>query len=51
MAEMLAQVGGVGVDQRRTLRGYDGALVVVSHDAAFLDAIGIQRRIELRPAC
>jgi len=29
------------------IRGYDGALLVVSHDAAFLDAIGIDRRIEL----
>ncbi|HEY0016331.1 MAG TPA: ABC-F family ATP-binding cassette domain-containing protein [Longimicrobium sp.] len=31
----------------QVLRGYDGALLVVSHDAAFLDAIGIERRIEL----
>lgn len=29
------------------LRAYDGALLVVSHDEAFLDAIGIDRRIEL----
>jgi ATPase subunit of ABC transporter with duplicated ATPase domains len=29
------------------LRGYDGALLVVSHDAAFLDAIGIDRRLDL----
>jgi ATPase subunit of ABC transporter with duplicated ATPase domains len=29
------------------LRAYDGALLVVSHDEAFLDAIGITRRIEL----
>jgi len=29
------------------LRGYDGALLVVSHDAAFLDAIGITRTIAL----
>jgi ATPase subunit of ABC transporter with duplicated ATPase domains len=29
------------------LRGYDGALLVVSHDAAFLGAIGIQRRVEM----
>jgi len=29
------------------LRGYDGALLVVSHDAAFLENIGVTRRIEL----
>ena len=29
------------------LRGYDGALLVVSHDAAFLEAIGTERRVEL----
>lgn len=29
------------------LRGYDGALLVVSHDEAFLDAIGITRRMDL----
>jgi ATPase subunit of ABC transporter with duplicated ATPase domains len=29
------------------LRAYDGALVVVSHDADFLEAIGIERRIAL----
>jgi ATPase subunit of ABC transporter with duplicated ATPase domains len=28
------------------LRAYDGALVVVSHDAAFLQAIGITRQVE-----
>ena len=32
------------------LRAWDGALVVVSHDADFLDAIGVDRRIELRPS-
>ncbi|AYO82629.1 ABC-F family ATP-binding cassette domain-containing protein [Methylobacterium brachiatum] len=30
------------------LRGYDGALLVVSHDPAFLDAIGIERNVEIR---
>ena len=29
------------------LRAYDGALLVVSHDAAFLEAIGITRRVGL----
>ena len=29
------------------LRAYDGALLVVSHDEAFLEAVGITRRIEL----
>lgn len=29
------------------LRAYDGALLVVSHDAAVLDAIGIDRRVDL----
>jgi ATPase subunit of ABC transporter with duplicated ATPase domains len=29
------------------LSAYDGALVVVSHDEAFLDAIGISRRVDL----
>lgn len=31
------------------LRGYDGALLVISHDEAFLNAIGITRRILLSP--
>jgi ATPase subunit of ABC transporter with duplicated ATPase domains len=31
------------------LRAYDGALVVVSHDEAFLQAMRISRRLELRP--
>jgi ATPase subunit of ABC transporter with duplicated ATPase domains len=31
------------------LRAYDGALLVVSHDAAFLEAIGVERRMELPP--
>ena len=29
------------------LRAYDGALLVVSHDEAFLEAIGITRRVDL----
>ena len=29
------------------LRAFDGALLVVSHDKAFLDAIGITKRVEL----
>jgi ATPase subunit of ABC transporter with duplicated ATPase domains len=29
------------------LRAYDGALLVVSHDQTFLDAIGITRRLGL----
>ena len=32
------------------LRAYDGALLVVSHDEAFLEAIGITRRLELSPS-
>jgi ATPase subunit of ABC transporter with duplicated ATPase domains len=32
------------------LHAYDGALLVVSHDEAFLQAIGITRRLELRTA-
>jgi ATPase subunit of ABC transporter with duplicated ATPase domains len=31
------------------LAAFDGALVVVSHDRAFLDALGIEREIVLRP--
>lgn len=30
------------------LQDYDGALVVVSHDADFLEAVGVDRRIELQ---
>jgi ATPase subunit of ABC transporter with duplicated ATPase domains len=29
------------------LRAYDGALLVVSHDEAFLEAIAITRRLDL----
>lgn len=32
------------------LSAYDGALLVVSHDETFLEAIGITRRLELGPA-
>jgi ATPase subunit of ABC transporter with duplicated ATPase domains len=31
----------------RALAGYDGALLVVSHDAAFLEAIGTTRMLSL----
>ena len=31
------------------LRAYDGALLVVSHDEAFLETIGITRRLDLAP--
>ncbi|WP_369816658.1 ATP-binding cassette domain-containing protein [Brevundimonas sp. Root1423] len=31
------------------LRAWDGALVVVSHDADFLEAIGVERTLALRP--
>ena len=30
------------------LTGYDGAVIVVSHDPDFLDAIGVERTIALR---
>jgi ATPase subunit of ABC transporter with duplicated ATPase domains len=32
------------------LRAYDGALIVVSHDEAFLQSIGVSRRLDLSPA-
>ncbi|WP_259551617.1 ABC-F family ATP-binding cassette domain-containing protein [[Roseibacterium] beibuensis] len=32
------------------LSGYDGAMIVVSHDPDFLDAIGIERTLGLRPS-
>ena len=31
----------------QALRGFDGALMVISHDQAFLQAIGVQREIVL----
>jgi ATPase subunit of ABC transporter with duplicated ATPase domains len=31
------------------LNGYDGALLLVSHDAEFLDRVGLDRRLELMP--
>ena len=31
----------------QALKGFDGALIVVSHDRSFLQAIGIQREIVL----
>ena len=31
------------------LLAYDGALLVVSHDEAFLQAIGVTRRLDLAP--
>ncbi len=31
----------------RALREYDGALLVASHDAGFLEAIGVERRVEV----
>ena len=33
----------------QALSGYDGALLVVSHDPAFLAGVGIERRIEVGP--
>ncbi len=32
------------------LAAYDGALIVVSHDEDFLKAIGVERRLELKPS-
>lgn len=33
------------------LRGYDGALLIVSHDESFLDAVGTTRQLILQPTC
>jgi ATPase subunit of ABC transporter with duplicated ATPase domains len=33
----------------QALAGYDGALIVVSHDEDFLEAVGIERRVVLGP--
>jgi ATPase subunit of ABC transporter with duplicated ATPase domains len=33
------------------LRAYDGALLVVSHDARFLEEVGITRRVMLGEGC
>lgn len=32
------------------LRAFDGALLIVSHDEAFLDNVGVSRRIDIAPA-
>jgi ATPase subunit of ABC transporter with duplicated ATPase domains len=32
------------------LRAYDGALLIVSHDETFLEAIGVSRRLDLAHA-
>jgi ATPase subunit of ABC transporter with duplicated ATPase domains len=33
------------------LRRFAGTLVVVSHDRAFLDGVGVTRRLEVRDGC
>ena len=35
----------------QALSGYDGALLVVSHDPAFLQAIGVERRVVIGASC
>ena len=37
----------VYTDVEAGLRAYDGALLVISHDRAFLEAIGVTRKIAL----
>jgi hypothetical protein len=37
----------VGLELETALNAFDGALIVISHDQAFLRAIGIQREIVL----
>ena len=39
---------GAVEELERALEGFDGALLVVSHDDAFLEAIGIHRAITLK---
>jgi ATPase subunit of ABC transporter with duplicated ATPase domains len=34
-------------EQENALKGYDGALIVISHDETFLRTIGIEREIAL----
>ena len=44
------RLGALGLSSQQVeaaLSGYDGALLVVSHDEDFLDAIGIERGIAL----
>ena len=46
----LSKIGGKGLfikELEQALKGFDGALIVVSHDRSFLQAIGIQREIVL----
>ena len=40
--------GAMGLTVEAALAGYDGALVVVSHDQDFLSAIGTTRELELK---
>ena len=40
-----------GVTVEAALRRFAGTLVVVSHDRAFLDGVGVTRRLEVREGC